>query len=71
MPLSLYVQLNGSFTTPPSLGRCRPGAPYSDEFERHQRVFVVGEHDDTFVYHLHLGINPLFTHTLPCIGIKY
>lgn len=53
-----------------------PGAPFSDEFERHERVFVVGEHDDTFVYHLHLGRDSkvfkfIGFYVLSCINIEH
>lgn len=76
MFLSLHMQLNSGFTTPPSVGRCMPGAPFSDEFERHERVFVVGEHDDTFVYHLHLGSDSkvfkfIGFYVLSCINIEH
>ena len=40
---------------PSGTGTCLPGAPYSNEFDYHERVFVVAESDDTYVYHLHLG----------------
>ena len=76
MSFSLHMQLNSGFTTPPSVGRCMPGAPFSDEFERHERVFVVGEHDDTFVYHLHLGSDSkvfkfICFYVLSCINIEH
>ena len=40
---------------PSKSGTCSPGTPYSDEFDFHDKVFVVAETDDTHVYHLHLG----------------
>jgi len=37
---------------------CEQGAPFSDNIVYHKRVFVVGEVDDTYVYHIHLEIMP-------------
>jgi hypothetical protein len=31
------------------------GAPFSEEIDYHEKVFVVAEVDDTYVYHIHLG----------------
>lgn len=37
---------------------CKKDAPWSREVEFHDRVFVVAEVDDTFVYHIHVEIMP-------------
>ena len=50
-----YTQMNMSSSMTPLEGVCNPGTPYSDFYEHHEKVFVVAESDDTYVYHLHLG----------------
>ena len=37
---------------------CQPGAPFSDIIHHYDRVFVVAEVDDTYIYHVHLEIFP-------------
>lgn len=34
------------------------GAPFSNEIRHYDRVFVVAEVDDTYIYHVHLEIFP-------------
>ena len=51
----LFIQIDISKSFPSPSGACLAGTPYSDEYDYHERVFVVAEHDDTYVYHLHLG----------------
>ena len=50
----------------PSLknGTCMHGAPFTQEFEYHDKVFVVAEVDDSYVYHLHLEIIPRLVYHL-------
>ena len=43
---------------------CLPGAPWSQAVARHQRVFVVAQVDDTYVYHIHLEIVPRLAYHL-------
>jgi len=43
---------------------CLPGAPWSQAVVHHQRVFVVAEVDDTYVYHIHLEIVPRLAYHL-------
>lgn len=35
--------------------KCSPKAPFDDTIYHHDRVFIVAEVDDTYVYHTHLG----------------
>ena len=35
---------------------CRHGAPFSNVVHYYRRVFVVAEVDDSYVYHIHVGI---------------
>ena len=51
----VLFQINITAEFPSKSGTCIPGAPYSDEFDFHDKVFVVAETDDTHIYHLHLG----------------
>jgi hypothetical protein len=45
--------------TPPSPAlKCEEGAPYSTAVEEHDRVFVLAQVDDTYVYHIALEILP-------------
>lgn len=39
--------------------QCMKGAPFDTVMYHHKRVFVVAEVDDTYVYHIHLGITSL------------
>ena len=39
----------------PTNSTCMKGAPFSEEIDYHEKVFVVAEVDDTYVYHIHLG----------------
>lgn len=32
-----------------------PNAPFGDIIHHYDRVFVVAEVDDTYIYHIHLG----------------
>jgi hypothetical protein len=34
---------------------CVPDAPYGSEVSYHERVFVVAEVDDSYIYHIHMG----------------
>ena len=45
-------------------GTCMHGAPFTQEFEYHDKVFVVAEVDDSYVYHLHLEIIPRLVYHL-------
>jgi len=38
--------------------KCAPGTPFTEHVYFHERVFVVAEVDDTYVYHIHLEIMP-------------
>jgi hypothetical protein len=35
--------------------KCKKGAPWSEEVYYTDRLFVIAEVDDTFIYHIHLG----------------
>ena len=44
--------------------KCKTGAPFSELFVFHKRVFVVAEVDDTYSYHVHLEIMPRIVYHL-------
>eukprot|EP00596_Hydrurales_sp_CCMP1899_P000720 CAMPEP_0119036636 /NCGR_PEP_ID=MMETSP1177-20130426/4473_1 /TAXON_ID=2985 /ORGANISM="Ochromonas sp, Strain CCMP1899" /LENGTH=540 /DNA_ID=CAMNT_0006996791 /DNA_START=146 /DNA_END=1768 /DNA_ORIENTATION=- len=53
-PLSLQDKVKGTDMN----GTCLPGAPFTSYYEKHKKLFIAAEHDDTHVYHLHLEIMP-------------
>jgi hypothetical protein len=52
------LQNSSSFEYRPKNSTCFVGTPYASSYENHEKVFVVAEHDDTHVYHIHLEIMP-------------
>lgn len=60
MYVHTHIQISTSSIVLPSEGMCNPGAPFTDIYEHHEKIFVVAESDDTYVYHLHLGTITLF-----------
>ena len=45
-------------------GMCMAGAPYSTEFDYHDKVFAVGQGDDSFFYDQHLEVMPRLVYHL-------
>lgn len=48
---------------------CLKGAPFDQVIHHYERVFVVAEVDDTYVYHIHLGDNNKHYLETSCIDI--
>ena len=46
---------------------CSKGTPFSNDIVVHDRVFVLGEVDDTYIYHIHLEIMPRIIYHLDFI----
>jgi hypothetical protein len=58
--LQSYVQLRATGAVLDNQTSCRHNTPFGSEVRFVDRIFVVAEVDDTYVYHIHLGKCSIF-----------
>jgi hypothetical protein len=69
MQTSSPLQINGTLAPVPGAvaGQCAAQAPFDSTVYYQDRVFVVAEVDDTYVYHTHLGTYCTVLCTVYCV----